>query len=171
MNIFFTADTHLSHSNIIKYCNRPFSTVEEMDEVIIDNINDAVCKRDCLVHLGDFAWGNPKQITQLRKRIKCKVILLLGNHDKYIRKNLELQRLFHEVHDIHILPLANTLFVLCHYCMRVWPSKHYGAKHLFGHSHGNLVIPGGEACMDVGVDTHKFKPYSLDEIITNLSSF
>ncbi|MFA5572288.1 MAG: metallophosphoesterase [Candidatus Bathyarchaeia archaeon] len=168
MNSFFTTDTHLSHQNIIKYCNRPFSTVEEMDETIIANINGVVSKNDLLYHLGDFAWGSPNHIIQLRHRIKCKIILILGNHDKLIRKQTQLQRLFTDVYDIYTPVISGIQFVLCHYCMRIWPSRHHGAKHLFGHSHGTLIIPEGEACMDVGVDTNDFKPYSLDEIMTTL---
>ncbi|MBL8880695.1 MAG: hypothetical protein JNG88_16400 [Phycisphaerales bacterium] len=53
--IWFTADTHFGHANIIKHCRRPFASVEEMDETLLRNINARVGRSDTLYHLGDFA--------------------------------------------------------------------------------------------------------------------
>ena len=53
--IWFTADSHISHRNIIKYCKRPFSDVEEMNETLISNWNKVVGKDDFVFHLGDFS--------------------------------------------------------------------------------------------------------------------
>ena len=87
MTEFFTADTHLGHTNIIKYCNRPFKSTSEMDATIINNINEVVKSDDILYHLGDFSLGNPGYIINYLERINCKKIrLILGNHDKEIRK-------------------------------------------------------------------------------------
>ena len=60
MNYWFTADTHLGHRRILEYCKRPFSCVEEMDEVIVENINSLVKPNDMLIHLGSIVTG--KQI-------------------------------------------------------------------------------------------------------------
>lgn len=56
MNIFVTSDTHFNHKNIIKYCNRPFKDVEEMNEAIINNWNNLVTNDDVIYHLGDFGF-------------------------------------------------------------------------------------------------------------------
>ena len=58
MTIYFTADTHLGHANIIKYCKRPFSSTREMDEIIYCNWAAVVRPQDCVYHLGDVAWGD-----------------------------------------------------------------------------------------------------------------
>jgi len=55
--IFFTSDTHFSHSNIIKFCDRPFSDVNEMNTALINNWNKVVPEDGIVFHLGDFAWS------------------------------------------------------------------------------------------------------------------
>ena len=56
METFFIADCHFGHKNIIKYCDRPYSSVEEMDETILNNINKTVFPSDTLYILGDFTF-------------------------------------------------------------------------------------------------------------------
>ena len=56
-NVYFTSDTHFQHGNIIKFCNRPYSNVEEMNNAIIENWNSVVGPNDIVFHLGDFAWS------------------------------------------------------------------------------------------------------------------
>lgn len=84
--IYFTADLHLNHENIIKYCNRPFNSVEEMNKTIIDNINTTVGQNDTLYILGDFCWGKRFETAcDFLEKIECRnVKLLYGNHDQCI---------------------------------------------------------------------------------------
>ena len=83
MTIFISSDCHFSHFNIIKYCNRPFSTIAEMNDTIIKNFNSVIHPTDTLYHLGDFTMsGNYNYIASLARRINGKKIFLLGNHDK-----------------------------------------------------------------------------------------
>ena len=55
--VFFTSDTHFNHANIIKFCERPFGSIEEMNEALIANWNRVVGKDDIVFHLGDFCFG------------------------------------------------------------------------------------------------------------------
>lgn len=66
---FFIADTHFNHANIIRYCKRPFSNVEEMNNVLIENINSKVGEADILWHLGDWGFGRCEGIRELRGKI------------------------------------------------------------------------------------------------------
>jgi len=140
-----------------------------MTEVMAEKINEKVGSNDLLYHLGDFSWGGPGLIRQFRSMINCKnVFLVYGNHDKVLRKDRVLSsELFVSCDDIKVIqPTKKTKIVLCHYSMRVWPSKHHGALHLYGHSHGTL--DNTDMSIDVGVDTNEFFPYSLDDVMEKL---
>src|SRR3989338_4547577 len=82
MNIFITADHHFNHKNIIEYCKRPFKTVEEMNNTMIEKRNKKVGKDDLVIHLGDFALGNKEKVGEIRKMLNGKIILIKGNHDR-----------------------------------------------------------------------------------------
>lgn len=153
--IFFTADTHLGHTKIIYYCNRPFSSIEEMNEKIIENWNNVVGPSDTVYHLGDFSFGNPYPY---RKRLNGRVELILGNHD---RKEL-CRDVFDKVYDLKSIKIENKTIVLSHFAMRVWPKSHFNSFHLYGHSHG-ILEPFGKS-FDVGVDANGFSPVSFDTV-------
>lgn len=96
-DIYVISDTHFNHSNIIKYCNRPFTHSEEMDERIIENWNSVVKDQDKVYHLGDvyFGGGRDGYIQKLLSRLKGKKRLILGNHDN--GKDQILQRAFQKI--------------------------------------------------------------------------
>lgn len=153
--LFLTADTHFSHAKVIKMCNRPYSSVEEMDESLIDNWNKTVSKKDIVYHCGDFAFRNTEYYV---KRLNGQIHLILGNHDKV---NLASQKYFKSISQIKIVNTKPKI-VLCHYAMRRWPALHYDAWHLYGHSHGRLKEEF--LSFDVGVDCWNYKPVSYDQV-------
>lgn len=168
--IYFTADQHFSHANIIRYCNRPFSSVSEMDETMIARWNERVKPKDAVYVLGDFIFKRqtiPVILPQLSGQIK----LIPGDHDSFIAREFSWGQILKNPHGlekvevlpkIHELKINGQIIILCHYCLRVWPKSHYNSWHLFGHSHGRLE-PIGKS-LDVGVDGHNFYPYSFGEI-------
>ena len=81
--IFFTADTHWGHRNIIRYCQRPFADVDEMNEALITNWNSTIGKDDIVFHLGDFAMGGSAEWCRLLERLNGRIYLILGNHLKW----------------------------------------------------------------------------------------
>jgi len=153
--IYFTADTHFGHTNIIKYCNRPFSDVEEMDETIIKTWNRMVGQDDIVYHLGDFSMGDPRKYYS---RLSGKVLIVPGSHDKEL----------HKLPSYAVLPpltsvtIEGQVIVLCHYAMRSWDRSHYATWHLFGHHHGKLLSYG--LSFDVGMDCWEFAPVSLERV-------
>lgn len=165
---FITADLHLGHRNIIKYCNRPFSSFEEMDSTIINNINDKVGVKDRLIVVGDFCLK--KLVPYYLNRINCKrVWLIKGNHDKKVNPNdgFEVVKDYHEeTYDLG--EEYPTPFVMCHYPMLSWNKSHYGSYMIHGHCHGTLSGHKGLASdayrIDVGVDCHDFQPLTPKEI-------
>ena len=83
MKTFIVSDTHFNHKNIINLCNRPFSSVEEMNESIIKNWNSVVSKDDIVYHLGDFGFGNKTVISNFVSRLNGRIRLIKGNHDTH----------------------------------------------------------------------------------------
>lgn len=163
MNVWFTSDTHFGHDNIIRYCNRPFTTFEEMDEAMITRFNEVIRPGDVLYHLGDVAWSS-YPLNKFFGRLNTRhVHLIYGNHDKPGRTAHPSIVWYGDIKNVHV---AKQRIVLCHYSFQTWSGKGKGAYHLFGHSHGKLAGVGRS--MDVGVDTHNFYPYNFDEIAARL---
>ena len=188
-NIWFTSDTHHSHKNICigvsewddktKSC-RNFQTLEEMNELIVNNINKYVKEDDILYHLGDWSFGGVKNIWEFRKLIKCKNIYLVpGNHDHHIKKNKILPQKEYDIniyaHDcfLEILPELTKItidkkeVILCHFPLEEWENMDRGSIHLHGHSHHTKDYTDLNMYtkrMDVGMDWEEFRPYSWEEI-------
>lgn len=158
--IFFTADHHFFHANIIRFCNRPFCDVEEMNEVLISKWNSKIKEGDIVYHLGDFVWGKISHVEHMLDCLNGKIVLIQGSHDnnaiKIAHRFVNITP-FLEIHE------GGHHITLCHYALRVWPRSHYGSLHLYGHSHSRLE-PVGKS-WDVGVDNNNFEPLSLDEVL------
>jgi calcineurin-like phosphoesterase family protein len=163
-NTWFTSDTHFGHARIIELANRPFSTVEAMDEEMIVRWNEVVRPGDQVFHLGDFAFSDHDPYLRLLHGQKR---LIVGNHDHSDR--IKKATRWHTVDQLLHVTVEGIPLVLCHYAMRVWRKSHHGAVHLYGHSHGNL--PGDSRSCDVGVDCWHFRPISLGEICEHLAMF
>lgn len=159
--IWFTSDTHLGHANILKYTARPFNTVDEMNEALIDNWNTVVSPGDVVYHLGDFAFNNHARFCS---RLNGQVVLIEGSHDRMSAKE---RKAFTWVGPRHTVK-GEPDIVLSHYAMRTWPRSHYGTWHLFGHSHGNLP-PHGKS-FDVGVDCWGLAPVSLETVAEKMGT-
>jgi calcineurin-like phosphoesterase family protein len=170
MTIFFTADTHFGHKNIIQHCNRPFQTALEMNEALISNWNTRVQPHDSVYHLGDFAVLRPERVKELAERLNGKIYLIRGNHERSTEHELCRDR-FEWIKDYFNLKLSKTSsIVLFHYALRVWEKRHWGAWHLYGHSHGKLPPIEGAFTMDVGVDCWNYSPVSLDAIRAEMTN-
>jgi calcineurin-like phosphoesterase family protein len=183
--IFLTSDSHYSHSNICRATSswgddsktRDFKSLDHMNSVLVDNINNRVGENDILFHLGDFSFGGFDKIGEFRSRILCKNIhLVLGNHDHHIERNKDgVRSLFASVNHYVSLDLRRPgngpemdkiSMILCHFPIASWDGMNDGRIHLHGHVHlaPHQKIAEGRA-MDVGVDGNGLEPYSLDEIL------
>ncbi len=162
MTTYFTSDTHFGHAEIIRLCKRPFATVREMDEAIIARWNATVAPGDTVYHLGDFCFHNEASAETYRKRLNGKIHFIRGNHDKHTLRDHA--GLFASVSDIREIEIGHRRIVLCHYPMREWHGAWHGAWHLFGHVHGRLDHQPLGFSLDVGVDSHDFRPWSVAEI-------
>jgi len=157
-NIFFISDTHFNWKSIIKYDNRPFSSVEEMNEQLIKNWNGIVKSNDIVYHLGDFALG---RVFDFKTRLRGNVHLILGNHDKL---NCKEKKLFTTVSDIKYLKSTAPRIIMCHYPLRSWAPSLKGRIHLHGHCHGKLPAIDSIKCLDISDPVWNFTPIPLETI-------
>jgi len=175
-DLWFTADTHFGHANIIKHAGRPFRSAAEMDEALIQLWNETVKPQDTVWHLGDFMWSvKPTEWVVRAKELHGHLRLVVGNHDtSSVTKKLKKwgdSSGFERIEDLYFMKLGDRKraglegLVLCHYPMVTWNKKHFGVVHLHGHCHGSLQRRDRRA-IDVGVDTHMYRPYNFDEIVT-----
>jgi len=148
--LFFTSDEHLGHRNIIKYCGRPFASIEGMDAEIIKRHNAVVSNNDTVIHVGDFTLS--KNARPYIEQLKGTHIFLRGSHDRWLRNASEIRE----------VEINGQIIIACHYAMRVWPKSHYGSWQVFGHSHGHLAPLGKQH--DVGVDNNDFTPVSFEQL-------
>lgn len=173
--IWFTADHHFGHANIIKYCERPFASVEEMNSEMISRWNEVVRLDDIVYHLGDFTLET--SILKYAVNLNGYIKIIPGGHDhRWLKKEMNIGCGIETLPQLYLIEIDAysdysaefpLLLVLCHYAMRVWDRSHYGSLHLFGHSHGRLE--NTERSMDVGVDSHDFYPISLEQILETLN--
>ena len=168
---YFTADCHFGHSNILKYCGRPFKDVHEMNEVLITNWNHRVRPDDMVFHVGDFcfknsAGGKPGEgmmhkSSYYSSKLNGNIIYIKGNHDKNNSVRTIIDRLV-----IKYGP---------HYVNLVHVPEHYDMNfsiNFVGHVHEKwkfkrIYIPHHDRIVDlinVGVDQWDFKPMTFEEI-------
>lgn len=166
MTVFFTSDTHFGHKNIIHHCSRPWATVEEMNEGLIERWNKRIKPEDIVYHLGDFSFTKPKLVAGFLDRLNGRKNLLRGNHDNKVE--LYSDR-FESVRDYRVLRMEGEVIVLMHFPISSWEGMNKGAWHLHGHSHGThrTSLPTSAEFgprLDVGVDCHDWYPLSFEEV-------
>jgi len=172
--IYFTSDSHFAHVNILKYCNRPFDTIEEMDSKLIENWNSVVSPNDTVYHLGDVTLGKDgdRFLSQLNGYIR--VLSYPYHHDKHWLKNYTplsnvelisgLEVIEFPARDFEMNTKYKHSITLCHYEMKNWDRKHYNSWHLFGHDHRKENKFTGDFSMNIGVDANNFTPVSLEQV-------
>lgn len=159
---YYTADPHFGHSSIMEFCNRPFTSVAEMDDRILSNYKGVMRPKDDLYIIGDFAFAKMEEKARLEKLLSSipgRKHLVKGNHDKEWMTQLSG---WHTVKDLVEIKEDGQRLTLCHYPMITFPGARHGALQLFGHVHDNWA--GSRNSVNVGVDLWDFRPVTLDEI-------
>lgn len=170
---FYTSDLHLGHKNVLTFDNRPFFTLTEMKETIIDNWNKVVSDNDNVYVLGDMFWNN-SEISEVMPKLNGNKFLIKGDHD---RVNKELEKYFIWIKDYDVIKDGKEHVVLCHYPIAHWINADYGYIHLYGHIHAardsrpfskytKLMQDSGflYRCANVGCMLHNYIPVTLDDL-------
>lgn len=178
MDNFWMADPHFFHLRANELCNRPFKSVEEMNEVFISNINSVVPKKSTLRIIGDFCMGkdSAKNAIELRSRINAEIVYLVaGNHDyKGHREYKEIKyypNTFNRIYEWGSFEVVEGQAIfMSHWAGRTWPEQGRKSWNLWGHSHSNLPDDPTALAIDVGMDCEwpgihkKYYPFSMDEL-------
>lgn len=125
---YFISDTHMGHTNILTFERIRFKTIEEHDNFIWDMLKKLTDK-DRLFHLGDVGILDENTISKW-KSLKCKTILIRGNHDTQANK---LREAFDEVHNEPIF--YHKRILLSHEPLPVTN----GTLNVHGHLHGSKL--------------------------------
>lgn len=175
MEIWLTSDTHFGHQRPFLYEPRGFTTVEEMNEKIIENWNKNVHPEDIVYHLGDTMLNNNSYGIECFKRLNGRIFMIWGNHDSDTRKNLLVEHC-HIVGGWYawLIKYGKLSIYLSHYPTLTsnYDEKHF-SQHvlsLHGHTHQrtNWLDPKNPFLYHVGLDSHNNTPVHIDEVITDI---
>lgn len=178
--IFFTSDTHFNHANVIEFCDRPYDSVEQMNEDMVDKWNSVVGPNDIVYHLGDVGLGNASKYEKYIRALNGYRVLVIGNHDNTKQKMLDIG--FHRVCDQDYVqvqdgPTAKVLW-LAHIpsfnesdkrkLERPEPIIEYDLE-LCGHVHTGWTVNVSDDLtkyiVNVGVDVHGMTPISVGTVL------
>ncbi|MBU0459462.1 MAG: 2'-5' RNA ligase family protein [Nanoarchaeota archaeon] len=161
--VYCIGDLHLDHTNIIKYCKRPFNSTKEMNDTLVKNWNRTVKKNDVVLFLGDLAFGKGSRKTDYwLKKLNGNIIFVRGNHDK----SNEID--FYE--SVMVRYGGHRLFVT--HDPRDIPAKWDGWS-ICGHHHNNKpdefpLINKKTKRINVGVELIDYKPILIDDLIKEI---
>ncbi len=179
MAIFFTSDQHFNHFNILGYCNRPFSSIEEMNHEMIRRYNEVVSPEDTVYHLGDFAFKE-NVVAPILSRLNGTKHLIAGNHDSCFSKHSKYKKSilkyieygFASVQERMEIKIGDRTFLMCHLPFikeddadQRYPDyrpKNEGQWLLHGHVHEKWLFRN--RMINVGVDQWNFYPVSEGKI-------
>jgi calcineurin-like phosphoesterase family protein len=171
---WFTSDTHYWHTNVIRYCNRPWATVEEMNAGLIERHNAVVKPQDDVYHMGDLAMAGTKKIAEVMRQLNGRHHLVMGNHDF---GNIKPHRL--DLGFASINPAVETFMEIAGHKVSVGHFPYRGASgsdtryedqkpvyqglpRIHGHVHQAWRELG--PMLNVGVDVWDYRPVSEDEV-------
>ena len=169
--IYYTSDLHLGHANVIRHCDRPFADANEMDAALINNWNAKVHRNDTVYIVGDFLFRAKCPAEEYLSVLKGKKHLIIGNHDKYWMKKVDLSVWFESVSPMLFVQDSGHTATLCHYPMMSWLGMSKGGFMVYGHIHNNTnadywpLIAARSQMLNAGVDINGFAPVTLDEMI------
>lgn len=159
----------MGHKNIISYCNRPYTDVDDMNAKITEQWNHQVKDKDEVYLLGDFTLAtNFFQVAEYIKPLNGKIHLIPGNHDYWAKDKKTLEYLTHHVPNwanwdirphMDFVRFNKKKIIMCHYPLESWRED----IHLHGHTHGKSNFR--ECRLDVGWDNVNHRLISMDEVM------
>jgi len=168
--IYYISDTHFGHKNVIKFDQRPFKDIEEMDQTVIDNWNNIVTNDDDVYILGDFVYKSRYDAAWYLKQLNGKKHLIIGNHDKHLITNEKAMTYFESVNNLLEIQDNGNKVVLCHYPIAEWNQYYRDSYHIYGHIHNaqsesQQYMFAQQHAFNAGCMIHEYKPVTLSQMI------
>jgi len=163
-DIYLISDTHFGHWFAVRFWNRPFENIKEMNNALIYNWNNRIKEDDIIIVLGDFFAGNRLFLKYLLNNLNGEKILIKGNHDFKFRYKKLLTEKEVSFYNRMEFSLDEYHFLLTHKPMKKLPDK---TINIHGHHHKKLIPPKYEKhkYFNVAVEHNNYKPVALEEII------
>ena len=170
--IYFTSDQHFGHANIIRLCDRPFETAEEMNQVMLQRWNSKVANGDTVYFLGDLFFRDREVIVPILDQLKGHKHLILGNHDDFWLGKVDVNRYFESVSLMAEVQVNGQWVTLCHYPMVTWKNMNK-TYMVHGHIHGNTnadywpLLWRRENVLNASVEVNDYYPVTFEELVEN----
>lgn len=158
--IFFIADTHFGDSDVIIYENRPFSSVDNMDNILVQNWNNTVSENDKIFVVGDLSFHDKDKTIEICRKLNGEKFLVMGNHDT------ENEQFYYECgfSGVSRYPIIyNGFWIISHEPLYINRTMPYA--NIFGHVHGNPIykdVSGRSFC--VSAERINYTPIEFTEI-------
>lgn len=133
---FYISDWHFGHKNVLAFDNRPFKSIEEMNNELIRRWNDVVSDGDIVYILGDMFWCTPSKAAPIMDQLNGQKFLIKGNHDKW--HDAKFDKKFVKIDEYMEVEDEGRKVVLCHYPIPCFKNHFYGWIHLYGHVHNSF---------------------------------
>lgn len=175
--IFFTSDTHFCHQPNFLWKPRGFTSVDEMNEAIVERWNNVVRPGDTVYHLGDTILNDNEKGIEYFKRLNGDIFLIWGNHDTSNRMNALFEACSYKIIGgwyAYMIKYKKFSIYLSHYpTLTANYDEKYLNQHvinLHGHTHQqtNFLYPNNPFMYHVGVDSHNCTPVHIDEIVSEI---
>ena len=168
---YYIADPHFGHENILKLCQRPFDSIEDMNRALIAAWNERVTGNDTVFILGDLFYrcADPEPIL---RQLKGRKRLIIGNHDSSWMNKVDLSRYFVSVDPFLEITDGVRGITLCHYPLLTWKHK-LRTYMIHGHIHNDTtsdffpLLAVRERVLNAGVDINGFRPVTFEELAEN----
>lgn len=133
---FYISDWHYGHANILAFDNRPFKSLDEMNEALVGRWNNVVSDGDIVYVLGDMFWCNMETAISVLDKLNGQKFLIKGNHDRC--NDNRFKKKFVKVTEYLEVEDGDKKIVLCHYPIPCFKNHFYGWYHLYGHVHNSF---------------------------------
>ena len=170
--IYYISDLHIGHKNAIRFDERPFADIDDMEREIVRRWNEKVGADDDVYILGDVFYRYKGNRADFLKRLGGRLHLIVGNHDFEILKNEASLGCFESVDKLRQIVDDGRRVVMCHYPIISWNMKHFGAYHVYGHVHANInegtiFMMKQERAFNAGCMINNYEPCTLLELEEN----